>query len=122
MGMNLSKVMAATDTVEVTWGAETVAVDYHPAAMTPEVLERVQTDASADDMSVMGTMLEPILAGWELYADDDAEAAGTRLPADADTIRRLPIGFLMAVMAATQEAMRPPESKPSAGGSARRAS
>jgi len=122
MGMNLSRVKAATDTVEVTWGNEQVVVTYHPAAITPEVLERVQDAATDENLSVVSAMLEPLLAGWELYADDDAEAAGVQLPTNAETIRQVPLPFLMAVMEQTQEAMRPPAQRPSAGGSARRAS
>lgn len=122
MGMNLSRVKAATDTVEVTWGTQQVLVTYHPAAITPEVLERVQDAAKDENLSVVSAMLEPLLAGWELYADDAAEAAGEQLPTNAETIRTVPLPFLMAVMEQTQEAMRPPAQRPSAGGSQRRAS
>lgn len=122
MGMNLSRVKAETDTVEVAWRAERVTVTYHPSSITPEVLERVQDAAKDENLSVVSAMLEPLLAGWELYADDAAEAAGETLPTDAATIRTIPLPFLMAVMEQTQEAMRPPAQRPSAGSSPRKAS
>jgi len=104
MGMKLSTIRAKIDTTTVIWGDETVDVGYHPAAVTPAMLEDVQAAAKAEDMNVVGAMLEPVLAWWDVLDDDDQ-----RMPTDAATIRVMPMAFLTAVMERVQEAMSPPE-------------
>lgn len=106
MGMKLREVKAKIKTVQVTWEDETVEVGFHPAAMTPDLLEKVNESAEAGDLSVLGVLLEPVLAYWDVLDDEDK-----RLPTDSETIRSIPLSFLMAVMDQTQEAMRPPEGK-----------
>jgi len=103
MAMTLSTVKAKVAVVTVTWTDETVDVGYLPAAITPALLEEVTEAGKADNMDVIGTMLEPVLAWWDVLDDD-----GKRLPTDAATIRLMPVDFLNKVMEATQESMRPP--------------
>lgn len=111
MGMKLSEVKAKVKNATVVWEDETVDVGYHPAAMTPAVLEEVQEAARAENLSVIGSLLEPVLAWWDVLDDD-----GNRLPTDAATIREIPVPFLMAVLEQVQDAMRPPERGTSSDG------
>lgn len=103
MAMKLSEVKAKVKTCTVTWDDEEVEVGYHPAAMTPEILEAVQEHAKEDNLRVIGTMLEPVLAWWDVLDDD-----GERMPTDAETIRTIPLPFLMKVLDDVQGDMRPP--------------
>jgi hypothetical protein len=103
MGMKLSAVKGKIKTAQITWEDETVEVGYHPAAMTPELLERVDASGKAESLAVLGVLLEPLLAYWDVLDDDDK-----RLPTDAATIATIPLPFLMAVMDQVQESMRPP--------------
>lgn len=106
MGMKLSEVKARVRTTIVVWEDEKVDVGYRPAAITPEVLEQVNDAAQSGDLSVMGTMLEPVLDWWDVLDDE-----GERIPPTASFIRTMPIAFLMAVLEQVQEAMRPPEKR-----------
>lgn len=111
MSMKLTEVKAKVKQATVVWDDETVDVGYHPAALTPAVLEEVQDAAREENLSVIGTLLEPVLAWWDVLDDD-----GARMPTDAETIRQIPVPFLMAVLEQVQAAMRPPEAKTSGDG------
>lgn len=109
--MRLSDVKAfvATTTVEYAVApghVEKCEVGYHPAEVTPALLERVQAAADEGNLDVVGVLLEPVLEWWDVLDDDDH-----RMPTDAATIKVLPLGFLMEVMTSVQEAVRPPDSK-----------
>lgn len=106
MAMTLSKVKAKEAEASVLWDGETVDLGYKPGEVTPSLLEAVQTAAQAGDLEVIGTLLEPVLAWWDVLDDD-----GKRLPTDRDTIKIMPLGFLLEVLDKVQEAMRPPERK-----------
>jgi hypothetical protein len=104
MAMTLSKVQDKVTTTTVLWDDESVDVGYHPAAITPALLEQVQAAAGAENLDVVGALLEPVLAWWDVLTDD-----GERYPTDAETIKIMPLAFTMAVLTQVQEAMRPPE-------------
>jgi hypothetical protein len=104
MAMSLSKVKAKVAQAQVAWEDEVVDFGYHPGEVTPALLETVQGAADKGDLDVIGALLEPVLAWWDVLDDEDQ-----RLPTDKATIRQVPLGFLMEVLGATQEAMRPPE-------------
>lgn len=106
MGMKLSEVKARVATTTITWGDETVDVGYRPAALTPALIEEVQAAAKAENLDVLGTMLEPLLAWWDVLDDEE-----NRLPTDAATIKTMPVAFLTEVMSTVQGAMRPPADK-----------
>lgn len=106
MGMTLSKVQAKERTVTVLWDGETVDVGYHPAAVTPALLDSVQAAAEANDLAVIGMMMEPMLAWWDVLDDD-----GQRLPTDAPTIRIIPLAFTLEVLKAVQAAMQPADAE-----------
>lgn len=114
MGMTLSKVQAKERTVTVLWDGETVDVGYRPAAVTPALLSTVQEAAEASNLDVIGMMMEPMLAWWDVLDDD-----GNRLPTSAEVIRIIPLAFTMEVLKVVQDAMAPSDSegKGSAGGS-----
>lgn len=102
--MKLSEVKARVKDTTVVWDDEKVDVGYRPAAITPAVLEAVNEAAEAGNLDVMGEMLEPIVAWWDVLDDNDE-----RIPPTKDNIKQFPVPFLMAVMEQVQEAMRPPE-------------
>lgn len=106
MAMKLSEVQARTKVVSVEWDDETVDVSYSPNRMTPEVLDKASDAEDKGNLDVLGDLLEPVLEWWDVLDDEDK-----RLPTDAATIKRMPLSFVMAVLAAVQEDQRPPESK-----------
>lgn len=106
MAMRLSEVRSKIKTATVTWDDETVDVGWCPARFTPDVAEAVNDAEKADDLGVLGALLEPILEWWDVLDDDDK-----RLPTDKATISGMPMAFLMKVMADLQEDMNPPESR-----------
>lgn len=106
MGMTLSKVKGKVATTEVAWDGETVEIGYKPNEITPALLETVQEAAAEGKIKVVADLLEPVLDWWDVLDDD-----GARLPTDAATIQQMPLAFLMEVLNATQEQMRPPGSK-----------
>lgn len=114
MGMTLSKVQAKERTVTVLWDDETVDVGYHPASVTPALLDSVTEAANANDLAVIGMLMEPMLAWWDVLDDD-----GQRLPTTAEVIRIIPLTFTMEVLKAVQAEMSPSdaEGKASAAGS-----
>lgn len=106
MAMTLSKVQAKEGTTTVLWEDETVDVGYHPAAVTPAMLEQVQEAAKSTNLDVIGLMMEPMLAWWDVLDDD-----GQRLPVTAEVIREIPLAFTMAVLKQVQTAMQPPDAE-----------
>lgn len=111
MAMKLSEVKAITKTCTVEFLGGTVDVGYHPAAMTPAILEDVMAlaktaETDAEDMAMVGQMLEPVLDWWDMLDDD-----GERIPTDKAHIREMPMAFLVKVLDDVQTDMRPPDSK-----------
>lgn len=103
MAMRLSQVRAKISTATVEWEDETVDVGFFPAVMSPALLEQVQAAAKAENLDVVSVMLEPLLAWWDVLDDQDE-----RLPTDPETIKTMPLAFLLRVLSAIQVAMRPP--------------
>ena len=111
MAMKLSEVKAITKTTTVEFLGGTVDVGYHPAAMTPAILEEVMAlaktaESDAEDMALVGSMLEPVLDWWDMLDD-----LGERIPTDKDHIKDMPLAFLIKVLDDVQTDMRPPASK-----------
>lgn len=113
--MKLSSMTEKVRTIQVEWEGDTADVGIYPGRYTPNLLQQVaDTIAEAgskgmdDQLAAVGSMVEPILAWWDLYVDDEAEANGERMPTDADTIAQLPVTFTMAVLQAAAAAIRPP--------------
>lgn len=111
MAMKLSEVKAKTKVVNVVFMDEQVDVSYHPAAMTPAILEEVMglakgAETDSEEMALIGSMLEPVLDWWDVLDDD-----GNRLPTTKDSIRQMPLAFLMKVLDDVQADMRPPAQK-----------
>lgn len=111
MAMKLSEVKAKSKVTTVVFLDETVDVSYHPAAMTPRILEDVMAlaksaETDAEDMGMVGAMLEPVLEWWDVLDDD-----GKRIPPSRENIRDMPLPFLVAVLEKVQEDMRPPASR-----------
>lgn len=111
MAMKLSEVKAMTKVVTVEFMGGTVDVSYRPAAMTPAILEEVlamakTAETEAEDMSMIGSMLEPVLDWWDMLDDK-----GKRIGTTTEDIRQMPLPFLVKVLSDVQEDMRPPASK-----------
>ena len=106
MAMRLSEVQAKVKQVTVEYLDETVDVGYCPAKFTAEVMEAVTEAETANDLSILGVMLEPVLAWWDVLDDED-----NRIPTTAENIRRMPMAFVMKVMAKVQEDNDPPASR-----------
>jgi hypothetical protein len=106
MAMKLSEVQAKVKVCTVEWDDETVDVGYCPARFTAEVLEAVTEAEGEGNLSILGKMLEPVLDWWDVLDDKDK-----RLPTDAATIARMPLAFVMKVLAELQADMNPPASK-----------
>jgi hypothetical protein len=106
MAMKLSEVQAKVKVATITWDDETVDVGYAPARFTPEVLEAVTEAESANNLSILGKMLEPILDWWDVLDDKDK-----RIPTTAENIAKMPLAFLMKVLGDLQDDMTPPASK-----------
>lgn len=105
----LNNMKARTKVLTVEWDGEAVDVSYFPNAVTPALLESVMDAAEKEDMSILGTMLEPILDWWDITEND----GGPRVPTDAETIRNIPMSFLTKLQKTIQEAQNPPESSSS---------
>lgn len=110
MAVKMSEMKSRTKVLQVTWDGETVDVSYFPNVVTPELLEQVDDAAKRDNLDILGVMLEPVLDWWDILLDDD-----TRMPTDADTIKRVPMSFLSKLQDAITEAQRPPAESSSAG-------
>lgn len=82
---------------------ETVEITYRPGAMNLEVAEKVQELAEAGSFSVATVeSLRTVLVSWDIQEED-----GTPLDVTADSIRRVPLPFLMQVFSAIHEDARP---------------
>lgn len=117
--MKRSTMTAKVVTGTVEWHGETCEVGYRVGAITPDSLAAMTRLASeagdADGLNadkVGGALHE--LAGevahmveWWDVTDDD----GNRLDASVEVASSLPLSFLMAVVSAGQEAMRPPKGR-----------
>jgi hypothetical protein len=116
MGMSLSTIRSTEATATVEYLGHSMDFGYFPAVITPEFLEAVEAaandavklgekpDAKGGALDMVGEMLAPMLAWWDLLDDDQ-----NRLGTDPATIRTLPLGLSMAVLKKAQESMRPPE-------------
>lgn len=106
MGMKLSDVQGIESKGTAKWGEQVVDFGYYAAQVTPKLLKAVNAAGKAGDMDVVGLMLAPTLAWWDVLDDN-----GDRIAPTVEFIEQCPLGFLTAVMEAQQEAMRPPDSR-----------
>lgn len=104
MGIALDAMMGRTKVVTVPWDGEEVDVSYFPNVVTPELLEKVDEAADRDNLDVLGVMLEPVLDWWDILETE----GGSRLPTDAETIKRIPMSFLNAVQKTIRDDQEPP--------------
>lgn len=106
MAIKMKDLRDKVTTVEVKWDGETADIGFYAARFTPALMESIQAEAEKENLQMLGLMLEPILAWWDLLDDE-----GDRLPTDAATIKEMPFGLLTTIISATQESMRPPAQK-----------
>lgn len=104
MPVKLQDKMAETKTITVMWGEDEVLVSYHPNAVTPDLLDRVDGAAKEENLSVLGVLLDPVLDWWDVL-----DNSGKRIPTDKITIATIPMPFLNKVQVAIQEDQNPPE-------------
>lgn len=103
-GVRLAEKMAETRTITITWGVDDVDVCYHPNAVTPDLLEKVDKAADQDNLDVLGVLLEPVLEWWDILDEKDR-----RIPTDAATIKTVPMPFLTLVQRGIEDDQNPPE-------------
>lgn len=106
MAIKLSEVRGKITRVKIEWDGEEAEIGFYPARLTPALIEEVGEASKRQNLDVLGTMMEPVLAYWEVQDDE-----GKNYPTDAETIKTFPLGFLTAVMGAIQDTMRPPGSR-----------
>lgn len=106
MPIRLADKLAETKTITVTWDDDTADVSYHPNVVTPALLEQVDEAGREDNLDVMGVLLEPVLDWWDVL-----DEKGKRIPVTRETIRNMPMPFLLKVQDAIQEDQNPPENR-----------
>ena len=106
MGVKLSDMKAREKATQVAWDDEIVDFGYFPNAFSLNVAEEIAEAAARNDLSVVATMLDPIIAWWDVLDDE-----GQRIPATAETMGEFPLSFLMAIMEQVGADQRPPDSK-----------
>lgn len=113
MAVNLADKRTESKVITVMWGDDPVEVSYFPNAVTPNLLDEVEAAAKQDDLSVIGTLLEPVLDWWDVLDDK-----GKRIPTDKATISGLPLRWLTLVQKALEDDQRPPDSADPKGSAA----
>lgn len=83
--MKLANLKNRTKQISVEFAGETLTITYLPSRITPEL-------AGQEDISAA---LAEIIERWDLL-DDDSEA----YPISKETLEKLPVDFLAAVLAA----------------------
>lgn len=114
--MRLDRVREAVTEVVVQFGGEDLKVGYFAAAMTPALADDLSAEVAkgetgASSARMMGLMLSPVLAWWDLFATEQDEQEGHRMDTTPETIATLPIDLLRAVQVAIQGDQQPPGSK-----------
>ncbi len=94
--------------VTVTIGGESMDVWYRPAAVTPEVIGKLEH--AEQDHEAIYSVIADVVAEWD-YLDDH----GSRIPTTLENVRQVDIPLLSAVLNAVVEHMNP--GKPTGTGS-----
>lgn len=76
-------------------------ITYRPSGYTAEVESQVMDGLSARPVGTLCTILAPMLIDWDLMDGENG------FPVREDALGRLPAGFLIAVLQAIMEDMRP---------------
>lgn len=106
MAVSLTKMRKSIRTAQVTWDEDVVDFGYKPAMFTTELVEEVTSEAESNNLHGVAEMVEPLLDWWDVMDDDDK-----RLPTDLETIKGMPLTFVMSIVDVIGSDMRPPESK-----------
>lgn len=106
MAVSLTKMRQSIRTAQVTWEEDVVDFGYKPAMFTTELVEEVTSEAQANNLHGVAEMVEPLLEWWDVLDDED-----NRLPTDLETIKSMPLTFVMGIVDVIGGDMRPPESK-----------
>jgi hypothetical protein len=108
MGIRLSAMLANTTELTVPFDGEDVQVCYRPNAVTLDLSDKMEADAKAASedhpeetgedrtrYSWLVANLQPVMEWWDVLEDD-----GSRMAPTDTNMRRMPINFLNAVLAA----------------------
>lgn len=102
-------------TITVEWEGETLDVGIYPGRYTPELMSEVMgmvkdAEGSSEQaqLDTVGQMVQPLLAWWDLYDDEQAEQEGRRMPVNAATIATIPLSLTQAILVKASQSVRPP--------------
>lgn len=98
-GVTFDQIVSDRRDVTCTWNGKSFKVWYRPSAFTPETEQAFHNHRRLqEDVSACATVLAPMLDGWEVYADEKAEKAGTPMPYDHEGLQSIPGPFLVKVL------------------------
>jgi hypothetical protein len=108
MPLKLHKIRRAktdqTKTATVEFAGESMQIDFRPSAMSPATLQAVQDEDTQRRIMAVASYLDEVLSVWDVQ-----DERGKVLPIDKDTLLGMPLDFLMAIVAATTEAVSVPK-------------
>jgi hypothetical protein len=102
MGVRLSAMKAKVKESHLDWDGERVDFAYKPNEFTMELADEIQAAADDENLTMVSSMLAPIIVWWDVLDDEDQ-----RIDATADNMRRFPLNFLLKIMGAITEDQDP---------------
>ena len=102
MGVRLSAMKAKVQETSLDWDGETVAFAYKPNEFTMELADDIAAAAEKEDLSMVPSMLSPIIVWWDVLDDEDE-----RIPPTPDNMKRFPLNFLLRIMNTITEDQKP---------------
>lgn len=105
MGVRLSAMKAKVQESHLDWDGERVDFAYKPNEFTMELADEIQAAAEKENLTMVSSMLSPIIVWWDVLDDEDE-----RIEPSAENMRRFPLNFLLRIMEAITKD-QDPESK-----------
>lgn len=102
MGVRLSDMKAKITESTVEWDGEVIDFAYKPNEFTMELADEMAVAADREDLSMVATMLSPIIVWWDVLDDEDQ-----RIPPDAARMKTFPLPFLLRIMNAITKDQKP---------------
>lgn len=102
MGVRLSAMKAKVQEAHLDWDGERVDFAYKPNEFTMELADEISAAAEKEDLSMVSSMLAPIIVWWDVLDDQDE-----RIEPSPDNMRRFPLNFLLRIMDAITKDQNP---------------